>query len=92
VKPFQFSKPASDELTEAVRWDEMRRSGLGSDFYDVIVRTSAFWRWVFVGYVARNLVLIEHLPDGCHEPRKLVGERGMIASRVGECLSASRYK
>ena len=39
MKPFQFSKPASDELTEAVRWYETRRSGLGSDFYDAIVRT-----------------------------------------------------
>jgi len=39
VKPFQFSKPASDEVAEAIRWYEMRRSGLGSDFYDAIVQT-----------------------------------------------------
>ena len=39
MKPFQFSKPASDELTDAVRWYERRRSGLGGDFYDAVVRT-----------------------------------------------------
>jgi hypothetical protein len=39
VKPVQFGQPASDELAEAVRWYEMRRSGLGGDFYDAIVRT-----------------------------------------------------
>ena len=39
MKPFQFSKPAADELTEAVRWYEMRRAGLGGDLYDAVVRT-----------------------------------------------------
>jgi plasmid stabilization system protein ParE len=39
VKPVQFAKPASDELTEAVRWYETRRSGLGAEFYAEIVRT-----------------------------------------------------
>jgi plasmid stabilization system protein ParE len=39
VKPFQFSKPASDELTAAIRWYEHRRSGLGGDFYDAVTRT-----------------------------------------------------
>lgn len=39
MKLIQFSQPASDELTEAVRWYEMRRSGLGGEFYDAVVRT-----------------------------------------------------
>jgi toxin ParE1/3/4 len=39
VKPVQFGEPASEELAEAVRWYEMRRSGLGGEFYDAIVRT-----------------------------------------------------
>ena len=37
MKPFLLSKPASDELTEAIRWYETRRSGLGGDFYDAVV-------------------------------------------------------
>ena len=39
MKPFRFSTPASDELTEAVRWYETRRTGLGADFYEAVVRT-----------------------------------------------------
>jgi toxin ParE1/3/4 len=39
VKSVRFGQPASEELAEAVRWYEMRRSGLGGDFYDAIVRT-----------------------------------------------------
>jgi plasmid stabilization system protein ParE len=39
VKPFQFSKPASDELTAAILWYEQRRSGLGGDFYHAVTRT-----------------------------------------------------
>jgi plasmid stabilization system protein ParE len=39
VKPVQFAQAASEELTEAVRWYEMRRSGLGGDFHDAIIRT-----------------------------------------------------
>ena len=39
MKPFQYCKPASDELTAAVRWYETRRAGLGADFYDAVVRT-----------------------------------------------------
>ena len=39
MNPVQFGQRASEELAEAVRWYEMRRSGLGSDFYDAIVRT-----------------------------------------------------
>jgi plasmid stabilization system protein ParE len=39
VKPFQFSIPASDELTGAIRRYEVRRSGLGREFYDAVCRT-----------------------------------------------------
>ena len=39
MKPFRFSTPASTEFTEAVRWYESRRAGLGADFYDAVVRT-----------------------------------------------------
>ena len=39
MKPFQFSGPASAEFTEAVRWYESRRPGLGGDFYDAVVQT-----------------------------------------------------
>jgi plasmid stabilization system protein ParE len=39
VRPFQFSSPASEELTAAVRWYERRRPGLGGEFYDAVVRT-----------------------------------------------------
>jgi len=39
VKPFQLSTPASEELTAAIQWYETRRSGLGADFFDAVVRT-----------------------------------------------------
>ena len=39
MKPFQFSTPASEELTAAIRWYESRRPGLGAEFYDAVVRT-----------------------------------------------------
>ena len=39
MKPFRFGTPASAELAEAVRWYESRRTGLGADFYDAVVRT-----------------------------------------------------
>ena len=39
MKLVQFAQPAFEELAEAVRWYETRRSGLGGDFYDAIVRT-----------------------------------------------------
>ena len=35
----EFGLAASEEFAAAVRWYEMRRSGLGSDFYNAIVRT-----------------------------------------------------
>jgi toxin ParE1/3/4 len=37
VKPFQFSDPATAELTDAVRWYEQQRAGLGSDLFDAII-------------------------------------------------------
>ncbi len=33
------AQPASDELTEAVRWYEKQRSGLGGDFLDAVAAT-----------------------------------------------------
>lgn len=39
MKPFQLSAPASAELTEAVRWYEQRRPGLGAELFDAIVQT-----------------------------------------------------
>ena len=33
------SKPASDEFTEAVRWYEAQRSGLGAEFFDAVAIT-----------------------------------------------------
>jgi toxin ParE1/3/4 len=38
VKPLQFSKPASEEFAAAVQWYETRRSGLGGEFFDAVVR------------------------------------------------------
>ena len=38
MRPFQFSTPASEEFTAAIRWYESRRSGLGGEFYDAVVR------------------------------------------------------
>ena len=35
-RPVRASEPASDELTEAVRWYETRRVGLGGEFFDAI--------------------------------------------------------
>jgi len=36
VKPFNISQPASAELTEAVRWYERKRSGLGEDLLKAV--------------------------------------------------------
>ena len=33
------ARPAAEELAAAVDWYEKRRAGLGSEFYDAIVRT-----------------------------------------------------
>jgi hypothetical protein len=34
VKPVRIAPPASEEFTEAVRWYEEKRVGLGGEFYD----------------------------------------------------------
>lgn len=44
MKPLHFSKPASDELTEAIRWYESHRAGLGGGFYDAVVKTTELVR------------------------------------------------
>ena len=36
---FHTAKPAAEELAAAIGWYEERRAGLGSEFYDAIVRT-----------------------------------------------------
>jgi plasmid stabilization system protein ParE len=37
----QIAGPASEEITEAVRWYEARRPGLGADLYDAVNATIA---------------------------------------------------
>ena len=37
-RQLRFARPAADELAAAVAWYEERRAGLGSEFYDAIVR------------------------------------------------------
>jgi hypothetical protein len=39
VKPFHFSEPAAEELTEAVRWYEHRRPGWGGKLFDAVTKT-----------------------------------------------------
>jgi len=36
TRPIRSSEPASDEFSEAVRWYEARRPGLGGDFFDEV--------------------------------------------------------
>ena len=36
TRPIRVSEPASDELSEGVRWYEARRAGLGGDFFDAV--------------------------------------------------------
>ena len=36
TRPIRSSEPASDEFSEAVRWYEARRSGLGGEFFDAV--------------------------------------------------------
>ena len=40
-RPVRSSEPASDELAEAVRWYESRRTGLGGEFFDAVAATVA---------------------------------------------------
>jgi plasmid stabilization system protein ParE len=39
VKPFQLSDPATAELTDAIRWYEQQRAGLGAELFDAITET-----------------------------------------------------
>lgn len=39
MKPFQFSDPATEEFTEAVRWYEQRRKGSGGKLFDAVSQT-----------------------------------------------------
>jgi hypothetical protein len=41
TRPIRSSEPASDEFSEAVRWYEARRSGLGGEFFDAVAATIA---------------------------------------------------
>lgn len=36
MRALRTSQPASDELSQAVRWYEARRSGLGGEFFDAV--------------------------------------------------------
>ena len=36
TRRIRTSEPASDEFSEAVRWYEARRSGLGGEFFDAV--------------------------------------------------------
>ncbi len=36
MKAFQFSDPAAEEFTEAVRWYEQRRPGWGGKLFDAV--------------------------------------------------------
>ena len=39
MKPVRIAPPAFEEFTEAVRWYEGKRVGLGGEFYDAVVYT-----------------------------------------------------
>ncbi len=39
TRRIRASEPASDEFSEAVRWYEARRSGLGGEFFDAVAAT-----------------------------------------------------
>ena len=39
MRSARISEPASDEFSEAVRWYEARRAGLGSEFFDAVGAT-----------------------------------------------------
>jgi len=41
MRPIRTGEPASDEFSEAVRWYEARRSGLGGEFFDAVAATLA---------------------------------------------------
>jgi toxin ParE1/3/4 len=37
VKQVRIAQPASEEFTEAVRWYEGKRTGLGGEFYEAVL-------------------------------------------------------
>lgn len=39
TRPIRTSEPASNEFSEAVRWYEARRAGLGGEFFDAVAAT-----------------------------------------------------
>ena len=39
TRPIRAGEPASDEFSEAVRWYEARRPGLGGEFFDAVAAT-----------------------------------------------------
>ena len=39
TRPIRTAEPASDEFSEAVRWYEARRPGLGGEFFDAVAAT-----------------------------------------------------
>ena len=39
TRPIRSSEPASDEFSEAVRWYEARRPGLGGEFFAAVAAT-----------------------------------------------------
>jgi plasmid stabilization system protein ParE len=39
IRPIRTAKPASEELTAAVRWYERQRPGLGGELFDAILGT-----------------------------------------------------
>ena len=39
TRPTHTSEPASNEFSEAVRWYEARRPGLGGEFFDAVAAT-----------------------------------------------------
>ena len=36
TRPIRIGGPAADELSDAVRWYESRRAGLGGEFFDAV--------------------------------------------------------
>lgn len=44
MKQVRIAPPASEEFTEAVRWGEAKRVGLGAEFYDAVLSTVALVR------------------------------------------------
>jgi plasmid stabilization system protein ParE len=40
TRTLRSSQPASEEFTEAVRWYEQQRRGLGAEFFDAVAATT----------------------------------------------------